>query len=35
MMGVPGMIPAIPLQTVERLTFNEIGACLLGIFGGT
>jgi hypothetical protein len=34
MMGVPGMIPAIPLQTVERLTFNEIGACLLGICGG-
>ena len=34
MMGVPGMIPAIPLQTVERLTLNEIGACLLGICGG-
>jgi hypothetical protein len=34
MMGVPGMIPAIPVATLERLTFNEIGACLLGIFGG-
>jgi len=34
MMGVPGMIPAIPLQTLERLTFNEVGACLLGICGG-
>ena len=34
MMGVPGMLPAIPLQTLEYLTFNEVGACLLGIFGG-
>ena len=34
MMGVPGMIPVIPLQTLEHLTFNEVGACLLGIFGG-
>ncbi len=34
MMGVPGMIPAIPLQTLEHLTFNEVGACLLGICGG-
>ncbi len=34
MMGVPGMIPAIPVATLERLTFNEVGACLLGIFGG-
>ena len=34
MMGVPGMLPVIPLQTLEYLTFNEVGACLLGIFGG-
>jgi hypothetical protein len=34
MMGVPGMIPAIPLQTLEHLTVNEVGACLLGICGG-
>ncbi len=34
MMGVPGMIPAIPVATLERLTLNEVGACLLGIFGG-
>lgn len=34
MMGVPGMIPAIPLQALEHLTFNEVGACLLGICGG-
>ena len=34
MMGVPGMIPAIPVATLDRLTLNEVGACLLGIFGG-
>jgi hypothetical protein len=34
MMGVPGMIPVIPMQTLEHLTFNEVGACLLGICGG-
>ena len=34
LMGVPGMIPVLPVATLERLTFNEIGACLLGIFGG-
>jgi hypothetical protein len=34
MMGVPGMIPAIPVATLERLTLNEVGACLLGVFGG-
>jgi hypothetical protein len=34
LMGVTGMVPAIPVATLERLTFNEVGACLLGIFGG-
>jgi hypothetical protein len=34
LMGVPGMIPVIPVATLERLTFNEVGACLLGICGG-
>jgi hypothetical protein len=28
------MIPAIPVATLERLTFNEVGACLLGVLGG-
>jgi hypothetical protein len=34
LMGVTGMVPAIPVATLERFTFNEVGACLLGIFGG-
>jgi hypothetical protein len=34
MLGVPGMIPAIPLQTIEHLTLNEVGACILGLLGG-
>jgi hypothetical protein len=32
--GVPGVVPAVPLQTLDNLTLNEIGAFLLGVLGG-
>lgn len=31
---VPGAIPAIPVVALEKLTFNEIGAFLVGLLGG-
>lgn len=32
--GFPGMLPVIPLQTLDSLTLNEIGAFVLGVLGG-
>jgi hypothetical protein len=32
--GVPGVVPAVPLQMLDNLTLNEIGAFLLGVLGG-